>query len=210
MVADTTPPALVSPSRAQAPDAIRALNTIRAGGERHTADALALAIGQLPRTVDGPRVIILYTTASDAAGVTADDLTQRLLRAQALLVVVTTAPHTSYWPRITRATGGLVAPALNDFVTPALDQVGTMLRARYLVSVPEPASLPAPVSLRVDTDQMTLTDDAIVTAAVGQRRSVLAPACLLCRTDLIVPVSVTVVVLAVAFGVLVLRRRQHR
>jgi hypothetical protein len=93
-------------------------------------------------------------------------------------------------------------------VTPALDQVGTMLRARYLVTIPTPARLPAPVSLRVDTGHMTLTDDAVVTAPAGPDRSESVTR-FLARSGLVVPVSVAVAILAVVFGVLVIRRRRQ-
>jgi hypothetical protein len=80
---------------------------------------------------------------------------------------VASTANIEYWSAVTRATGGFVAPALPGFVVPALDQVGTMLRARYLITFPTPARLPTPVSVRVDTGHATLTADTVVTAATG-------------------------------------------
>ncbi len=47
-------------------------------------------------------------------------------------------------------------------MVPALDQVETSLRGRYLVRFPTPATLPATVSVKVDTGDLTLTGDALI------------------------------------------------
>jgi glyoxylase-like metal-dependent hydrolase (beta-lactamase superfamily II) len=48
---------------------------------------------------------------------------------------------------------------------PALDQVESTLRGRYLIRFPTPGSLPARVSVQVGTDDLTLTGDAVVPPA---------------------------------------------
>jgi len=175
---------------------------VRPRGDRHTAAALALAADQLPKAVDGPRVVVLYTAARDAGGPSADDLGATLLRSHALLFVVSTAADTGYWSQATARTGGFLAPATEGSAVPAFDQVSTMLRARYLVSIPTPGRLPAPVSLRVDTGDATLTGDAVVPAAAGPDRG---------RRGYLALAAAGVGVLAVAFGLLVYRwRRQTR
>jgi len=59
-----------------------------------------------------------------------------------ILVVVGTANADTYWARAAAATGGFFAPAGNPVVVPALDQVETILRGRYLVQFPTPSTLP--------------------------------------------------------------------
>jgi hypothetical protein len=206
IIADTSRPLRVSTLRSNAPDTVRALNTVRAGGNRHTAAALALAVDQLPRTVDGPRVVVLYTTATDA-GDTADNVAGRLRGAHALLVVVTTAADTTYWSRLTHDTGGFTAPATAGSVVPALDQVSTVLRSRYLVSIPTPGKLPAPVSVRVDTGPAMLTGATVVPATAVGDRSQRASAG---RGGLLLPAIVGAAAMAAVFAVLVIRRRQAR
>jgi hypothetical protein len=53
-------------------------------------------------------------------------------------------------------------------VVPALDQVQTTLAGRYLVQFETPEDLPARVSVRVATGDLTLTGDALVTAPPGE------------------------------------------
>jgi hypothetical protein len=208
VVADTTPPVPVAPLTSGALHTVRALDTVRAHGQRRTAAALGLAVGQLPGSVDGPRVVVLYTTAPDAGGPAAGDLAARLLKAHALLVVVSTATDADYWWTVARATGGFRAPALAGSVVPALDQVDTVLRARYLVSIPTPARLPASVSVRVDTGQVVLTADAVVPLAAAERPSGPEPP-LTVAAALLRPAAIGVLVVAVmAVVVAIVRRRQ--
>src|SRR5436305_1602106 len=88
------------------------------------------------------RVVIRYTGAPDAGGEASGALAARLAAEHVLLVVVSTATDSGYWSGVTRPTGGFLAPAVTSAVTPALDQVATSLRARYLVSFPAPARPP--------------------------------------------------------------------
>lgn len=165
VIADTTPPLVVAGLRQGPIELVRALSAVQAHGKRSTSDALTLAVRQLPATPSGPRVVVLYTSAPDAGGEAAAALAARLMKAHALLVVVSTATDPLYWSSVARATGGLLAPAVAPAVVPALDQVGAMLRARYLITFPTPPKLPAQVSVRVAVGDVTLTADAAVPAA---------------------------------------------
>jgi hypothetical protein len=162
VVTDSSPPAVVSGLQQGPVDQVRALSAVQPRGARRTSEALTLAVRQLPATPDGPRVLLLYTSAPDAGGEPADRLATRLLNAHTVLVVVSTATNPAYWSAVTRATGGFVAPAGATAVNSALDQVGTLLRARYLVGFPTPAELPVKAAVRVDAGEVTLTADPVV------------------------------------------------
>jgi hypothetical protein len=155
---------VVGPVRGAA-GVVRGLTSMRAHGERDTAAALGLAVRQFPATPAGRRVVILYTTAADAGGERAGALAARFRASGTLLVVVGTAAGGPYWADAAAATGGFFAPAGDPVVVPALDQVKTTLGGRYLVRFPTPPALPARVSVRIDTGDLSLTGDAIVAAA---------------------------------------------
>ncbi|HEU4349374.1 MAG TPA: hypothetical protein VFR35_16480 [Actinoplanes sp.] len=163
VIADTAPASAITTPQRGPVEIVRALNTVRAGGERDTAAALALAAGQFPGTPPGRRVVVLYTTAKDAGGPNASALSGRLRATGTILVVVGTADADRYWAGAAAATGGFFAPAGNPVVVPALDQVQTTLSGRYLVRIPTPPTLPATVAVRVDTGDLTLTGDVVIT-----------------------------------------------
>jgi hypothetical protein len=165
VVADTTPPAVVSPLRSGATDALLALSAVEPRGGRSTTDALSLVVRELTAAPAGPRLVVLYTSAPDAGGEAAADLAERLAGADALLAVVTTGADKRYWSQVTGATGGILVAAQPSAVIAAFDQVAEALRARYLVTLLTPGQLPARVSVRVATAAGTLTADAIVPAA---------------------------------------------
>ncbi len=143
--------------------AVRVLDEVRAtGGGRDTAAALDLAVRQFPGTEAGRRVVVLYTTGADAGGESAEALGARLRAAGTILVVVGSADTGRFWPDAAAATGGFFAPAADPVVVPALDQVETTLRGRYLVRFPTPPVLPARVSVRIDTAGLRLTGVATV------------------------------------------------
>jgi hypothetical protein len=106
-------------------------------------------------------VVVLYTTAADAGGRTAAELAAAYRSTGSILVVVGTAGD-AFWTNAATATGGFFAPAGEPVVVPALDQVETTLRGRYLVRFPTPTALPATVSVKVDTGDLTLTGDALI------------------------------------------------
>jgi von Willebrand factor type A domain len=162
LVADTTPPRVLAPLQQGPVDLVRAISGVQARGKRQTADALTLAVRQLPAAPTGPRVVILYTTAPDVGGEPAAQLAARLAKAHVLLVVASTSPDTQYWSTAARATGGFLAPAGPSAVVPALDQIATMLRTRYLVRFPTPDQRPSHAFVRVDLPDVAMAADVVV------------------------------------------------
>jgi hypothetical protein len=162
LVADTTPPLVLAPLQQGPVDLVRAISGVQARGKRQTADALTLAVRQLPAAPTGPRVVILYTTAPDVGGEPAAQLAARLAKAHVLLVVASTSPDTQYWSTAARATGGFLAPAGPSAVVPALDQIATMLRTRYLVRFPTPDKRPSHAFVRVDLPDVAMAADVVV------------------------------------------------
>jgi hypothetical protein len=165
LVADRTPPVVLAKLQQNPANVVRMLSGMQPRGKRQTSQALTAAAQQLPATPTGPRLVVLYTGAPDAGGEKATELAARLAKAHILLVVVSTAAQTEYWTTAARATGGFLAPAASATIGPALDQVATMLRARYLVSFPPPAHRPAHASVRVDMDTVAMTADVVIPAA---------------------------------------------
>jgi hypothetical protein len=203
-VADTTPPKLIRPAQSGPVGMVRALSDIRSGGRRSTSQALTLAVSQFPETPVGRRVVLLYTTAADAGGEPAADLGARFRRAGAILVAVGTARDSAYWTEAARQTGGFFAPVGTPAVGPALDQVDTALRGRYLVQFPTPSGLPTRVQVRVDAPDLALTGAAVIPrdaaagTAAGRGTS----------TAVFVTVAgILAALLVVVAGALVLRRR---
>ncbi|RSM72560.1 hypothetical protein DMB66_05305 [Actinoplanes sp. ATCC 53533] len=170
VIADSAPAAVtVGPQRGPT-GVVRALTSVRARGERDTAAALGLAVRQFPGTAAGRRVVVLYTTGADAGGEGARALATRFRASGTILVVVGTVTDSPYWASVAAATGGFFAPSGDPVVIPALDQVKTTLNGRYLVQFPTPPVLPARVSVRIDTGDLSMTGDAIVTAPAAASR----------------------------------------
>lgn len=167
-VADTSPPSLIAPPQRGPTGIVRALSAVRAGGQRSTSDALTLAKAQFPASPAGHRVVMVYTGAAEAGGESAGALSARFKQAGTILIVVGSAGDSPYWSDAARATGGFFAPAGRPVVVPALDQVATTLRGRYLVRFPTPPTLPARVSVRIDTGKLVLTGDVVVPADDGR------------------------------------------
>jgi hypothetical protein len=167
LVADTTPPRVLAPLQPGPVDLVRAISAVQPRGQRRTADALSLAIRQLPPSATDPRVVILYTTAPDAGGEAATQLAARLAKSHVLLVVASTAPDTQYWSTAARATGGFLAPAGPSAVVPALDQIATMLRTRYLVRFPTPDQRPSHAFVRVELPDVAMAADVVVPGSGG-------------------------------------------
>jgi von Willebrand factor type A domain len=204
VIADSAPAAAITGPQRGPTGVVRALTDVRARGERDTAAALTLAMRQFPATAAGRRVVVLYTTGADAGGESAAALAARFRASGTILVVVGTAGGDPYWSAAAAATGGFFAPAGDPVVIPALDQVETTLRGRYLVQFPTPPRLPARVSVRVDTGDLTLTGDPIVARPP-------APAPRSAWDNLWIPAAAVVVGLAaVGLVAVVLLRRRRR
>jgi hypothetical protein len=204
-VADTTPPKLISGVQREPVGMVRALSEVRAGGGRDTSDALTLAVRQFPGTPAGRRVVVLYTSAADAGGERAADLSARFRRAGAILVAVGNAGGNAYWTEAARQTGGFFAPVDTPAVAPALDQVDTALRGRYLVQFPTPSGLPARVQVRVDAPELAMTGAAVIPAKAAPAGAAASGGP---DTWVIVAVAGIIAALLIAVaGALVLRRR---
>jgi hypothetical protein len=162
VITDSAPAAAITGPQRGPVGVVRALTSVRARGERDTAAALGLALRQFPATPAGRRVVVLYTTAADAGGESAEALAARFRGSGTILVVAGTADGDAYWAPAAAATGGFFAPAGVPVVVPALDQVETTLRGRYLVQFPTPPRLPAQVSVRVNAGDLNLTGDQVV------------------------------------------------
>jgi hypothetical protein len=183
VIADREPAGAITPPLRGPTEIIRALTAVRPGGDRDTAAALTLAAQQFPQAGTGRRVVVAYTTAADAGGPSAPALAARFRAAGAILVVVGTAGD-AYWSEAAAATGGFFARAGRPVVVPALDQVESTLSGRHLVRFATPGVLPARVSVRVQTGDLTFTGDAVVVPppppaavpAAARDRTVLAPA----------------------------------
>ena len=169
LVADTTPPAVVTALQPGPSSVLAGVGGIAPHGDRQTVAALELAAGQLPREADSPRLVVLYTAAPDAPGQAAQDLGARLAADGVVLAVVTTAteggPVPSYWSAAAAATGGVAVSARDSGIVDAFSAVTAALRTRYLVTVPAPA-LPALAAVRVTTLAGTLSTDTTLPAEV--------------------------------------------
>jgi hypothetical protein len=181
VVADASPPTVVTPLQRGAADAVAGLETLRArGGQRHTADAIDLALRQLPAARSGAapearraaepewtRVLLLCTSAPNAGSLSEVDLAARLDKANAMLAVVFTGDDSRYWSRVTAATGGILVATRPAAAIEAFGHVADVMRARYLVTFATPRQLPARVALRVGTGASAMTANAIVPAPLG-------------------------------------------
>ncbi len=166
VIGDTRAPALVAPLRQGQSDALRGLSTIRAGGARSTADAVALALGQV-RSAPGPRLVVLYTGGADAGGEAADALARRLRQARAVLAVVSTGAGGSYWSQVAAATGGVAVSTRAAAATAAFDQLLGALRSRYVIGFPLPEELPTTVSVQVKAPDGTVAAEVAVPAVTA-------------------------------------------
>lgn len=146
LVVDTTPPAVAAgwPSAREA--MLRGLSAVRAGGDRDTAAALDLALAQLPAAAAEPRVLVLFTGAPDAGGEAAGSIVDRMRAAGVLCAVVETGDAGSgFWSTVAAGTGGVAVRAAPAEVVAGFDRVASALQRRYLLTIPTPDRLPAPV-----------------------------------------------------------------
>jgi hypothetical protein len=173
LVVDGTPPTVAVPWPSRPADTLAGLTAVRPGGDRRTADALDLAVGQLRADVTDPRLVVLYTGAPDAGGKPASEIIDRMRSAGVLLAVVETAgggPAASeFWTTAASGTGGVAVGAVPGNVIGAFDQVASALGERYLLTFPAPTRLPATAAVRVETGNGSLTSEIAVPAAPAGR-----------------------------------------
>jgi hypothetical protein len=162
VIANTTPPMLVTAPGVTATDALSALSAINSRGDRSTSEALGMALRALPGRPEDPSVIVLHTSAPDAGGEPVDHLAARLAQAHALLTVVTTSADTAYWAQVTSATGGTLVATRPQGTIEGFDRAADTMRARYMLTFPVPDHLPARVAVQIRDSAETLTVDATV------------------------------------------------
>ena len=169
LVIDTTPPAVAVPWPSAQPVVLRGLSAVRPGGARSTAAALDLAVAQLRSSGTDPRLVVLYTGASDA-GEPAAAVAERMRAAGVVLAVVCPSTGTpaedaesGFWAAAAADTGGVAVSAGPAEVIAAFDRAASALGRRYLVTTPAPARLPATVAVRVGTGSGSLAGVAAVT-----------------------------------------------
>jgi hypothetical protein len=155
-------PRTLSPLTQGATEAVAALNSARAGGNRHTGAALDAAAAGLPSEAGRSRLVLLYTGAPDAGGEPADQLGRRLARAGVVLAVVTTGPGQRYWSDAAGVTGGVVVPATGAASLQPFDQVASALRSRFVLTFPRPSTLPATVRVSMTVAGQTVSQSAMV------------------------------------------------
>lgn len=202
-------PTVLAPLTQGAVSAIGALNSARAGGERHPGAALTGALAGLPARTGRPRLLLLHTGAPDAGGPSATALSRTLQEAGAVLAVVATGDDQRYWSEVTGATGGVLVSARGPATRNAFDQVARMLRERFVLTLTRPAALPATVELTVEvgsgatSQSVLLPADSAGPAPPGPAGDDSGPA---------VPwwvLGAVLVLAAVAGAVLLARRRTH-
>jgi hypothetical protein len=173
LVVDGTPPTVAVPWPSRPADTLAGLTTVRPGGDRRTADALDLAVGQLRADPTDPRLVVLYTGEPDAGGEPASEIIDRMRSAGVLLAVVDTAGGGSaaseFWTTAATGTGGVAVGAAPGKVIGAFDQVASALGERYLLTFPAPTRLPATAALRLETGNGALTSEIAVPAAPAGR-----------------------------------------
>ncbi len=216
VIGDSAPAKVVVGPQRGALEIVRGLDRVAARGTRDTAAALKLAAAQFPDAAPGRRMAVYYTAAPDAGGMSAAALAAEFRATQTMLVVVGTADTSSYWAQATAPTGGFFAPAGNPVVVPALDQVQTLLKGRYLVQFATPPALPATASVTVATGDLTLAGNVAVPGADPALAPEATPAPADdtgsgLRTGLLTGAIAVVLLALIAGAVVVLRpRRQNR
>jgi hypothetical protein len=141
VTADGGTPRAVTASPGRPADAIHAMTTVTAAGERSTAGAVELALaGLAPVAGRGGRVLVLLgTTGGPPEGQARARLEDRLKAAGAVLAVVTTPQSAPAWAPVADSTGGTAVSRGPDDVAGAFDAVTQVLRGRSVVTFTPPA-----------------------------------------------------------------------
>src|SRR5919107_659110 len=207
VVANTSPPAVVTPLQPGSAATLEGLSSFQSSGAPQTAAALDLAVQQLPVDADGPRLVVLYTAAREAADQPAADLVARLTAAGAALAVVAVGAVGDdgavppYWSSVAAATGGVAVSARNADAVDAFTRLAAALRTRSLLTSPPPERPPADAVVQVDTPSGPLAVDVAIPVAAR-------PPAPTVDTDagLDPKLGITLGLLALAAGVAVLAR----
>jgi len=143
VVADASPPRLLTRDGARPSDAITALTNLSTSGgtpgSTSTAAALELAVQHLPQSLGGGRVVVLTTSAPPPTGDDAQRLVDSLARAGVVLGVVGTGSAGTSWKDVAAATGGTAVAAVPTDASAAYDSLLATLQGRYMVRFVPPA-----------------------------------------------------------------------
>ncbi len=171
-------PRAVTGSPGAPAEAIHAMTTLKAGGERSTAAAVELALAGLAPVAgrDGRVVVLLGTTGGPPEGQAGTRLEDRLKAAGAVLAVVTTPQSAPAWERIAVGTGGTAVSRGPDDVAGAFDAVTQVLRGRSVVTfTPPPGATTADLQVQVGGVQVS-APVALPSAPTAAAAPVQAPA----------------------------------
>ena len=165
LVVGSAPPVVAAPWPSGREAMLAGLSAVQPGGTRATAAALDLALAQLPAVATDPRIVVLFTAAPDAGGEPAAAVVDRMRAAGAVLAVVETggAGSADFWSNTAAGTGGVAVRAAPTDVVAGFDRVTQALQQRWLVTIPAPERLPAPVVVRTG-GAASLTAEAVVPA----------------------------------------------
>jgi hypothetical protein len=142
VVADASPPRLLTRDGARPSDAITALTGVSTSpggtpGPTSTAAALELAVQHLPQSLSA-RVVVLTTSAPAPTGDEAERLVDSLAGAGVVLGVVGTGNAGTSWKDVAAATGGTAVAAAPTDASAAYDGLLAALQGRYLVRFTPP------------------------------------------------------------------------
>ncbi|HYJ75193.1 MAG TPA: hypothetical protein VEV65_06295, partial [Kineosporiaceae bacterium] len=216
VVADGSPPRLLTSDGARQAEGINALTTLSStpapsSGGTSTPAALDLAVQHLPRASTGGRVVVLTTSQPPPVGADAQRLVDRLITAGVVLGVVGTGSAGTSWQDVANGTGGAAVAAVPTDSSSAYDSLLATLQGRYVVRFAPPAGVEQ-VSLAITSAGQRLTTALAVPGATGSSAAPsTAPSPAAEQTSSSVPwgILVGLAVLAVLLvgGVLLLRRR---
>ena len=143
VVAGGGEPQVVAPLSADRAEALSAISALRTGGSTGTKAGTRLAAQSLETASTAPRMIIVYAHDSDEHGPSVEQLSEAVLRANAVVNVISTSAE-SIWPSVVDSTGGVVLPPTGAAdIVQSYRRLATMLSEQYLVTFKAPDELPA-------------------------------------------------------------------
>src|SRR3954453_11391944 len=161
VVADASPPRVLTRDGARPSDAITALTQLSttpppSTGDAATTTALDLAVQHLPPASAAVRVVVLTTPHGPPAGGGAERLADGLAAEGVVLGVVGTGSAGTSWRDVAARTGGTAAAAIPTDASAAYEDVLASLQGRYLVRFAPPAGA-SQVTLAVTSAGRRLT-----------------------------------------------------
>jgi von Willebrand factor type A domain len=153
VVASGGDPRVVAQLSAKRAQALSAISALRSGGTRSTTAGTWLAAQTLATAAPGPRAIVVYSHGSDERGPSVDQLTQAVVRAEAVVNVVQT-PGDDLWSQVVDRTGGAVLRTATAQVVQSYGHLATALGEQYLVAFQAPGELPAVAEVAIKTSDV--------------------------------------------------------